>query len=50
LLSGQAISRPMKKGEVAMKKIAVILAMAFTITTGMVPTMAFGFGVLPLSF
>ena len=33
-----------------MKKIAVILALAFTLTTGMALTTAFGFGLLPLGF
>jgi hypothetical protein len=31
-------------------KIAVILALAFTLTTGMALTAAFGFGLLPLGF
>ena len=31
-----------------MKKIAVILALAVAITTGMAPTTAFAFGLLPL--
>jgi len=31
-------------------KIAVILAFAFTLATGMALTAAFGFGLLPLGF
>jgi hypothetical protein len=31
-------------------KIAVVLAFAFTITTGMALTAAFGFGLIPLGF
>jgi hypothetical protein len=31
-------------------KIALILAFAFTLTTGMALTVAFGFGLLPLGF
>jgi hypothetical protein len=33
-----------------MKKIAVLLALAFAVTTGMALTTVFGLGVLPLSF
>jgi hypothetical protein len=43
-LSWQSPQR--KKGEIAMKKIAVILALA--IATGMTLTTAFAFSVLPL--
>jgi hypothetical protein len=31
-------------------KLAAILALAFTLSTGMVLTAAFGFGLLPLGF
>jgi hypothetical protein len=44
---GQAISTSIKKG-IAMKKIAVILALAFALTTGMTLTTAFGCGLFPL--
>jgi hypothetical protein len=33
-----------------MKKIAVILALAFVITTGMALTTAFAFGLIPIGF
>ncbi len=41
-------SPPSKKRGAAMKKIAVILALAFAVTTGMALTTAFGFGLIPL--
>jgi hypothetical protein len=42
-----AISTSLKRGT-AMKKIAVILALAFAFTAGMALTTAFAFGLLPL--
>jgi hypothetical protein len=36
------------RGEIAMKKIALILALAFAFTTGMALTTAFAFGLIPL--
>jgi hypothetical protein len=41
-------SRHSKKGALAMKKIAVILPLAFTLTTGVALTTAFGLGLIPL--
>jgi hypothetical protein len=42
-----AISTSLKRGT-AMKKIAVILALALAFTAGMALTTAFAFGLLPL--
>jgi hypothetical protein len=42
-------SKHRRRGVVAMK-LAVILAFAFTLTTGMALTAAFGFGLIPLGF
>jgi hypothetical protein len=41
------ISTPVKRGT-AMKRIALILALAFAFATGMALTTAFAFGLLPL--
>jgi hypothetical protein len=38
-----------EEGDIAMTKIAVILALAFAITTGMVLTTTFAFDLLPLN-
>jgi methyl coenzyme M reductase alpha subunit len=39
-----------KTSRVIAMKIALVLALAFTLTTGMALTAAFGFGFLPLDF
>jgi hypothetical protein len=41
-------SRHRRRAEIAMKKIAVILALALAFTTGTALTAAFAFGLIPL--
>jgi hypothetical protein len=47
---GRASTEKLQTSRVITVKIALILTLAFTLTTGMALTAAFGFGLLPLGF